>query len=357
MAVESARRLGGKVPANTLWIYASENAGRTWSRPADVVDASLATGVPDQPRLAVDPAHPCSLYLVWRQIAPSGFSTGDLSATAYFSRSSDGGRRWTTPREIYAPPTSFPQTPWLQHPFVLADGTLLDVFDQQNVLGILGIEHPAEVLAIRSRDRGRTWSAPIAIAAHSPRPTFPDPDGGPGVRAVDAASSAVAPNGTVYVAWGDRTGSKRLLRILISTSKDGGRTWSAPRQVARTRTVIAGPALAVAADGTVGVLYYDVRHDHPGDHVWTTDVYLAHSRDRGARWQENHLAGPFNLASGTIRTGAVNVPYVYLGDNSFSDLTGLPHGFAAAFPMAMPEAIHGPSDIFFAHIALRRRMS
>ena len=349
MLVESGRSIGaGKVPGNTLWIYSSTDRGRDWSQPAAIAGASLATGVPDQPRLAIDPAHPARLFVFWRQIPPSGFEIGDLSGTAYEARSQDGGRTWSAPHQIYAPPTSFPQFPFLQHPFVLADGTLLDVFDQQNYLNAVGLEHPADVMAIRSRDRGRTWSAPVPIAAHSPFPYFPNPDGGPSVRAPDMASSAIARDGTVYVAWGDRTGARRLLRILIARSRDGGRTWSAPRQVGRTSTVIAGPELAITGDGSIGVLYYDVRHDQPGDHFWSTDVYLAHSHAASGRWHEDHLAGSFDLASSPDRRGTL-----LLGDNFYFGLAGLPHGFAAAFPMPRPRAVHGPTDIFFAHVNLR----
>ena len=352
MLVESGRPITvgtapGKVPGNTLWIYTSTDDARSWSRPVRIVDASRTTGIPDQPRLAVDPAHPRRLYVFLRHIPPSAFTTGDISSTAALSRSTDGGRSWSAPREIYAPLTSFPQLPFVQHPFVLADGTLLDVFDQQNFLNFVGLEHPAEVIAIRSRDRGRTWSTPVLIAAHSPLPYFANPDGGPSARASDAASSAIAVDGTLYVAWGDRIGSRQLLRILISKSRNGGRTWSTPRQVARTTTAIAGPELAVAGDGTVGVLYYDVRHDRPGDHFWTTDVYLADSHDGGGRWQETHLTGPFNLASSPNIGGKL-----FLGD--YFGLTGLPHGFAAAFPIAKPKAIAGPTDIFFAHVSVRR---
>ena len=143
-------------------------------------------------------------------------------------------------------------------------------------------------------------------------------------------------------------GARRLLRILIARSRDGGRTWSAPRQVGRTSTVIAGPELAITGDGSIGVLYYDVRHDQPGDHFWSTDVYLAHSHDGGGRWHEDHLAGPFDLASSPDRRGTL-----LLGDNFYFGLAGLPHGFAAAFPMPRPRAVHGPTDIFFAHVNLR----
>jgi len=98
MLVESGRSIGaGKVPGNTLWIYSSTDRGRDWSQPAAIAGASLATGVPDQPRLAIDPAHPARLFVFWRQIPPSGFEIGDLSGTAYEARSQDGGRTWSAP--------------------------------------------------------------------------------------------------------------------------------------------------------------------------------------------------------------------------------------------------------------------
>jgi hypothetical protein len=63
MLVESGRPSSvgttpGKVPGNTLWIYTSTDGGHRWRGPVRIVDASLTTGIPDQPRLAVDPAHP-----------------------------------------------------------------------------------------------------------------------------------------------------------------------------------------------------------------------------------------------------------------------------------------------------------
>ena len=48
-------------------------------------------------------------------------------------------------------------------------------------------------------------------------------------------------------------------------STDGGRSWTAPRRINGAPKALAfTPAVAVAADGTVGVSYYDLRDLRPG---------------------------------------------------------------------------------------------
>jgi hypothetical protein len=116
--------------------------------------------------------------------------------------------------------------------------------------------------------------------------------------------------------------------------------------VARVGAQTLQPAVAVAGDGTVGVTWYDFRHDRAGDGPLTTDYWFAYSRDGGKRWHRRRLAGPFDLRS-SRRTGR---PLgVYQG------LAGLRHGFAASFIQAKPHAKHGAEDVFFARVTLRPR--
>ena len=101
------------------------------------------------------------------------------------------------------------------------------------------------------------------------------------------------------------------------------------------------PAIAVDGHGTVGVIWYDLRNDRPGDAATTADVWFAHSDDHGASWRQTHVAGPTD-----IRTALA-------AQNRFGEyqgLAGLRTGFAAIFGLAAPQAKHGPTDIFFAEI-------
>src|SRR5262249_54167099 len=88
----------------------------------------------------------------------------------------------------------------------------------------------------------------------------------------------------LYAVWTDARFSGFVHDdIAFSMSTDGGLTWSAPIKVNQTPTnLLAGnqqaftPSVAVAADGTVAVTYYDFRNNtaQPG---LPTDYWLVHA--------------------------------------------------------------------------------
>ena len=104
------------------------------------------------------------------------------------------------------------------------------------------------------------------------------------------------------------------------------------------------PSVAVDSHGTVGVTWYDLRNDQPGDAALTADAWFASSNDRGRTWRQSHLAGPFDMRA---------APF---GDNGhqlgeYQGLAALPgRDFAALFAAPAPLAKDGPTDIFFARI-------
>lgn len=154
-------------------------------------------------------------------------------------------------------------------------------------------------------------------------------------------SAAAAPDGSVYVAFEDST-SASSGAIGLARSRDGGRTWtSAPLSVVSAFAF--EPSVAVDAHGTAGVTWYDLRNDRAGDAALTTDVWFAHSRDRGASWRQPHVAGPTDLRTAPLPA------HNYVGEyQGLADLPG--RGFAAIFTLAAPQARNGPTDIFFARI-------
>jgi hypothetical protein len=80
----------------------------------------------------------------------------------------------------------------------------------------------------------------------------------------------------------------------MARSRDGGRTWTTSA-LPGVRAFAFEPAIAVDAHGTVGVSWYDLRNDRPGDAALTADVWFAHSPDRGRSWRQAHVAGPTDL--------------------------------------------------------------
>jgi hypothetical protein len=102
---------------------------------------------------------------------------------------------------------------------------------------------------------------------------------------------AVAPDGTLYVAWANRTGDPASGHavVMVAKSTDGGLTWSAP--------VVAGnvpgqsaffASITVAPDGTVDAVFQALTDvpagTAPGPGAVSYDSYLTQSTDHGATW-------------------------------------------------------------------------
>jgi hypothetical protein len=158
-----------------------------------------------------------------------------------------------------------------------------------------------------SKDAGRTWSQPIKVA-NVDLITLRNPYSGNLVRADDYIPDiAVDPaSGDLYVVWADaRFGDGTYLDVVMSKSSDGGRTWTAPKVV---DTAPAGAsafngAVAVTADGTLALLWYDFRENDASPGL-PTDVFLRHSHDGGATFEgAQKLAGPFDMDAAPVLAG------------------------------------------------------
>src|SRR3989475_5561921 len=92
------------------------------------------------------------------------------------------------------------------------------------------------------------------------------------------------PSDTAYVAWADRVGTGDIYTVHLRRSGDRGVTWSGDR---RTVTNATNASLAVAANGTVGLLYQQVTGSGDASR-WVTR--LERSRDGFATHQDVVLA-------------------------------------------------------------------
>jgi hypothetical protein len=354
---------------NTQWLIRSDNDGRTWQKPYRVLLPDLVRGPDDQARILVDRHDPNKLYLVWRQMPPSAPLAGDagIGDAAFYATSNDAGQSWTTPTQIFQPG---PASVDLLDPLQLPDGSLVVVFFTVNDSTAPGevvepgiAQVPAEVLAARSVDSGKTW-AMGHIAFESGGTFLDDPDNswpsnpsGSG-RFFDMQnnpSAAVTPDGNIVVAWGDTTPPGGPGSIFVTTchpletALPATANWlTCDPQRAVPDVKSAGTlALAIAGDGTIGLLYEDVRHDHPGDDYWTTEVHLDRSADGGVSWTDMQVGGPYDLSRApTFLNEGPGGLGSYLGD--YIGLVGLPHGFAGDFPVVTTTApTTNPEDIEF----------
>ena len=310
----------GDTPFQAIVASHSRDGGRSWATPATL--AGPAEG-DETPAITGSPTRRGRAYEVWAE-----FATADI----HFSRSDDRGATWAPSTVVDQPgPNALDLVPRL---VVLPDGTLLTIFDRGE--GDTGL---GKIFATRSRDEGRTWSAPVEVA-RQPFLKFFD-DAGEELPIPQFANTAVAPDGTVYVTVEADT-SATSGEVAVIASRDGGRTWRAVTSPG-VGAYAFEPAIAVDRHGTVGVMWYDLRRDRPGDAPLSADVWFASSRDRGSSWTETHVAGPTDL-----RTAAL------ARQNRVGEYQGLaasgPNRFVGILTLAAPFAADGPTDVFAARI-------
>jgi hypothetical protein len=183
---------------------------------------------------------------------------------------------------------------------VLTDGTLLDFFNE--ILSFRNDDKSRHfdfnLSHVRSTDRGASWTTGPAHRGPKIQSLalfrlfgVVDPDTGQGIRtgdllfdvAVDRSGERAA-SGTVYAVWQDASFSGFSHdEVAFSKSTNGGLTWTAPVKVNRTPTTIPPgnrqaftPSVHVAADGTVGVTYYDFRNNTADPSTLPTDHFIVH---------------------------------------------------------------------------------
>src|SRR5437870_852427 len=276
-----------------------------------------------EPWVDVNPTNPNNIVAFWQQDRWSDGGSRGLVAGV----SLNGGVSWTSvviPGISQCSGGSLPRAtdPWLSF---APDGTV------HQISLALDIDPPANrpggngrnaLLVSRSTNGGLTWTAPITlIEDENPRflndkqsitadPTDPhlvyavtDPTAlanGASTRMLRvtltltghrslresgvAVSGALEPStGNLYGVWQDsRFIGFRFDEVAFSMSTDGGLTWSTPIKVSQTpvdttnplRAQAFLPSVAVTADGTIVVTYYDFRND--GSSGELADYFAVH---------------------------------------------------------------------------------
>jgi hypothetical protein len=303
-------------------------------------DPNAGFGPTDLAVIVADPADARRVYAVW-----DGADNGHRGP-AVFTRTTDGGRTWDPPRAIVSPkPQDYVQFSQL---LVLPDGTLVDVFEFVNVKDSgHGIEQSATLQMIRSTDRGVTWSSPVSVVDMLPlaRPDgstwVVDPETGQFVHDPTNPSLGVdRRNGNLYAVWEDgRFSNFQYNDVAFSMSADGGFTWSAPIRVNQTPRNIPAlnrqaffPILAVAADGTIGVSYYDLRFNDPSPGL-PTDYWLVRCLPSATRPATNpaNWGNEVRLTDGSfnMETCGIILDGFYPGD--YFGLAAVGSDFVSAF--------------------------
>jgi hypothetical protein len=335
---------------NAVAAATSTNGGQSWHN-VNVIKADTSSQFfNDKESVTADPVHAGVAYAVWdRLAAPNGIAIipnpdegahnfFGFTGPTWFSKTTNGGVSWSTPaiiNDVSAPTSQENQT--IGNVIVVdpRTDTLYDFFDAINSSGSNGSgQHGFNVAFQKSTDGGNTWTAPRIISKLG-TVFVTDPNTGQQIRTGDIIPEpAIDPaTGQLYVVWQDaRFSGGKFDQVAISTSSDGGATWSTP---VRVNTPEGQPAftasVAVNSDHTVGVTYYDFRELTAGNtttlptdywiKTFSPSMVTSGGIDIGV--PDSHVAGPFNMLA------APNAGGFFVGD--YEGLTAVGRSFNPFF--------------------------
>ena len=345
---------------NGILVSKSTDGGTSWLPPTTVNEDQ--TGGDDKQSITADPYNANNVYAVWdRFLSPPSFRASDTGRfhaqsfvqQAYFSRTTNGGASWEAPRVLYNPGTQAGTigsiiTVLPNH--TLVDGLIQFATHKRPIRG-------ESIAVVRSFNQGQTWEKKATIVSPiDPNYLGPfDPDNpSHAIRGGELPAFAVNPTtGALYAVWEDDVTIPGIDEIRFSQSTDGGSTWSVPIKINQTPTSIPAadqqaftPEVSVAADGTVGVTYYDLRNNTPApglptDH-WFVHCDSACSDPSSWAGNETHVAGPFDLEQAADAGG------YFLGD--YEGLVSIGNSFGSFFDQAINQATN-PSDVFYSLVS------
>jgi BNR repeat-like domain len=239
----------------------STDHGATWSAPVHVYGNVSWT---DKPELATSPSGR-DIYVSWN--GPQG---GDL----YVGQSHDYGATWTQQklsddkRYYYAYDAR-----------VLSDGTV--VFSESSIVysGLTKVEGEVWHHAVISRDHGATWEN--VVVAKVPLGENCVADGcGPDFYAGQTSVVSDSPGHLVFAYEGPTTAAGPQ-RVYVSTSSNGGRTWSAGLALSVNGQNATQPRLASSGGGNARIWYMQTSG---GDNPDAWNVWYRSSTNGGRTW-------------------------------------------------------------------------
>jgi hypothetical protein len=266
---------------STLGVTRSTDGGATWS---PLVNATAGTTnrlvSHDKEWLMADTSnsrHRGNLYLSWTRF--TNIFTEDTGIA--FARSTDGGRSWSKYQLIGNPADAagFVQASTIA---VGPDGEVYVSYFDTRIPGIA---------VVKSTDGGVTFGPPVT-ALRDPGGRFGRNLAGgfelfPGAS-LDADRGTGPTRGVVYLSTTIKPENPRdEADVVVAASTDGGATWNAPVKVSdeETDTDQFMSSLAVMPGGLLGVMWYDRRND-PRNNV-LVDVYMSTSTDGGRTFSPN----------------------------------------------------------------------
>jgi hypothetical protein len=328
---------------NAVAAASSIDGGVTWNvMPIPGSEFTLSQQSTDKNATTADPTRPGYAYTVWDTLLLATDNPDDNPHTqaytgpAYFSETSDSGQSWSQAKIII----NTAQRQQTIGNIIVVDphGALYDFTDlivSPNT-AFQGTRSNAQLAFVKSVNGGDTWTQPQIVAPFNSLGVI-DPNTGQRLRVGDGLEEvAIDPSsGKLYVVYESSTNFNKNVKqssgawdneILLTTSSDGGTTWTGPSVVHALASGLPTYTPTVAVNGgTVAVTYYDNRNLAPGQTAnLPTDYWVSYSTDGGASFgNEHHIAGPFDQLTAPFARG------FFLGD--YEGLQPSGSGFEAVF--------------------------
>jgi hypothetical protein len=188
------------------------------------------------PRIVAGRGASEDVYILWQEII---FSGGSHGGDILFSKSPDGGKRFSEPLNLSQSRGGdgkgrINRETW-------HNGSLDIALGQAGAIFVTWTEYEGALWFSRSTDYGASFARPKEIA------------GGGNAKPARAPALAVAADGTIFLAWtnGEDTGAD----IQVAISRDGGVSFEKPATAARTKGYSDAPKLAADKAGTLHLVF------------------------------------------------------------------------------------------------------
>lgn len=268
----------------------SWDSGHTWQA-AEGVDPKNYRVSGDVSTTFDNQGHAFICYIAFDKLGTFNYwGHGATRNGIFVRRSLDGGKTWEADHFPVAEQTSSPGIPFEDKPYIVADNTKSKYTGNLYIGWTRWRIADSQMVLSRSTDDGKTWSQPIEIDAH---PGLPRDDNG----AAEGFDGVVGPDGKLYAIWSQDD------EIMLTASRDGGRTFSHARAIIHTAPSMfaiqtlerANGFPQIAIDPKSKRLYVTWSDYRNGD----LDVFISSSDNGGKHWTE-----PVRVNNDPVHNGA-----------------------------------------------------
>ena len=268
----------------------STDAGHSW-QPAENVDPKNYRVSGDVSVAFDNHGHAFVCYIAFDKLGSFNYwARGATRNGIFVRRSLDGGKTWEAEHIPVAEQSSSPGIPFEDKPYIVADNSKSRYAGNLYIGWTRWRLTDSQMVISRSTDDGKTWSQPLEIDAH---PGLPRDDNG----AVEGFDGVVDPDGRLYAIWSQDND------IMLTVSKDGGKTFSRARRIIHTAPVMFAIQTLERANG-----FPQIAIDPKSKRLFVTwsdyrngdlDVFLATSDDGGKHW-----SAPLRVNNDPVHNGA-----------------------------------------------------